>query len=397
MTKRQEIVSKIGYYCFYAAVIIEVLIVLVDKSNYTNPMQGRLFQFTFLLTFIKVCLTRYTKKEYVVIVLFLCLGAISYFVADRNEIIRFVMFIAACKNIDMIKCLKLVFYMTLAGCMIIIFLSLTGIYGGVSLTQDYGRGSQETRYTLGMGHPNALQCMVWALTTLGLYLYGNKMKWHHYLLVLAVNVGFFFLTDSRTSLLVAIVVIALAYMASEKRKVIIQKISGYLEIGITVLSIVVSIIIACNAYRVYNYAWSIERSPITTFFAKINDILNGRIRILVGNKRFEGTVSTWTLFSSPENNYYFDMGWIRLFYWYGIVPAAIFILALLIVMLYYKKQNQILALMLIASFALYTVIEAHAVSEYLGRNYILFLAGGCWYKIVSEGKGTGGVLGRRQQ
>ena len=382
--------SKIAHYSFYIAVIIEVLIVLIDKSNYINPIEGRLFQLTFLLFLLKVCLTRYSKKEYAVIILFLGLGAITYFVADRNEIVRIVMFIAACKDIDMQKCLKLVFYMTLAGCAVIILLSITGIYGGISLTQDYGRGSVESRYTLGMGHPNALHCMVWALTTLGLYLYGNRMKWYHYLFVLAVNVGFFFLTDSRTSLLVTIVVMVLAYMAAEKRQVIIQKISGYMGIGITVISIVSSIIIACNAYRVYNYAWSIERTPVTTFFAKINDILNGRIRILVENDRFEGAVSTWTLFSGPENNYYFDMGWIRLFYWYGIIPATIFVLALLVIMLYYKKQNQAMAIMMIASFALYSIIEAHAVSVYLARNYILFLAGGCWYQII-------GFPGRKKQ
>jgi len=202
-TDRKQI-EKIAYGSFYLGVIIEVLMVIIDKSALINPVEGRLFQLTFLLFLIKTCLTRYDKKEYAVIAAFLALGAISYFVTGRNDIVRIVMFLAACKNVDMQKCMRLVFYMTLTGCLFIMLLSFFGVGGGLALTQDYGRGSVETRYTLGMGHPNALQCMVFALTVLALYLYGEKWKWYGYAAALAVNTGFFFLTDSKTSFLVAV-------------------------------------------------------------------------------------------------------------------------------------------------------------------------------------------------
>ena len=58
---------KIAYGSFYLAVMIEVLMVIVDKSAYTNPIEGRLFQLTFLLCLIKVVLTRYSWKEYGII------------------------------------------------------------------------------------------------------------------------------------------------------------------------------------------------------------------------------------------------------------------------------------------------------------------------------------------
>ena len=164
MERNRTLFSKIAYFCFYAGIVSEVLIVLVDKSAYINPIEGQLFRLTFFLFLIKVCLTKYSRKEYLLIFLFCVLGVISYFTTERNEVLRLVIMIAACKDIDMKKCLKLVFYLTLAGCMVIMLLSLTGIMGTVALTQDYGRGSVETRYTLGMGHPNALHCMVWTLS-----------------------------------------------------------------------------------------------------------------------------------------------------------------------------------------------------------------------------------------
>ena len=374
-------VRQIAYYSFYLAVVMEVLMVIVDKSAYTNPIEGRLFQITFLLFTVKTALTKYSFREYLVIFLFLLLGAVSYFVTGKNEIVRVVMFIAACKNIDMKKCLKLVFYMTLAGCVALMLLSLTGIYGAVSLTQDYGRGSVETRYTLGLGHPNALQCMVWALTTLGLYLYGEKMKWYYYLLVLVVNIGFFFLTDSKTSLLVTIFAIFLAYVLLRKKPEWILKAGAMAGIVVTVFSVAISVMIAANAYRLNQYIFEGNRSFATTFLMRLNEMINGRIRILVANTGNRGTIQTWSLFAAPENDYYFDLGWVRLFYWYGIIPACIFVAVLLIMLFYCYKEKQYMAIMLVASFALYTVIEAHAVSVYLARNYVFFIMGSCWYQI----------------
>lgn len=140
----------------------------------------------------------------------------------------------------------------------------------------------------------------------------------------------------------------------------------------------ISVAIAAQAYRIYNYVWHGDRTKITMFFVKLNDALNGRIRILVENEGFEGTTGTWSLFSRPENNYFFDMGWIRLFYWFGIIPGVIFLAAVFILMIYcYKKQDYMAAVMVV-SVSVYSVIEAHVFSDYLARNYVFFLLGMYW-------------------
>jgi len=387
MKEKENRIFQIASYSFYAAVIIEVLIVIIDKSNYTNPIEGRLFQITFLLCLCKVCLTKYTKREYVIIFLFCVLGAVSYFITERNEVIRLIMFIAACKNIDMKRCLKLVFWMTLTGCMGIILLSVTGIYGAASLTQDYGRGSVETRYTFGMGHPNALQCMVWALTTLGLYLYREKMRWYHFVFVAIVNIAAFQLADSKTSFFVSVFTIALALLSGEKMKETIRKISAWAGGMIVVGSVGISIVMAANAYRVYNHDWHGDSDPVTMVFVKLNDLLNGRIRILTETTGWKGSIESWTLFSNAESTNYFDLGWVRLFYWYGIIPASLFIFASVLMLIYCYRKRQYMTIMLTASFALYTVIEAHGISEYLARNYVFFLMGFYWNHMFYLEKG----------
>lgn len=389
--EKEGLLSKIAYYSFYIAVIIEVLMVIIDKSNYTNPIEGRLFQLTFLLFLIKVCLTKYTRREYVVIFLFCLLGAVSYFITERNEIIRLVMFVAACKNIEMKKCLKMVFWLTLSGCLAIILLSVTGIYGAVSLTQDYGRGSIETRYTLGMGHPNALQCMVWALTALGIYLYREKMRFYHFVVVFILNVAAFVLSDSKTSFLVAVFTIAVAYLSGEKLPKRIKKLCAWLNGVVVIGSIGASIVMAANAYRVYNHDWHCVSDPVTMLFVRLNDLLNGRIRILTETVGWEGSMNSWTLFSGPDSIYYFDMGWVRLFYWYGIIPGCVFVAVIVILLIYFFKKEDYLSIALIAAISLYTIAEAHVISVYLARNYVFFLIGAAWCEILKS-FGSGRVL-----
>lgn len=382
--KNNFIFSNIGYICFYVAVIIEVMVVIIDKSNYTNPIEGRLFQITFVLFFFKVCLTRYTVREYVTIFFFGILGIVSYLITGRNEILRLVMLIAACKDVDMQKCLKLTFGITILGCIVIILLSVMGLYGSLSLTMDFGRGEVETRYTLGMGHPNALQCMVWALTALGLYLYSERMRWYHYFPIVLINFGAFLMSDSRTGLLVAIFTIIMSYLTSGKRTQQTKRAGAWLCGIATAGSIVLSVFIAANAYRVYNYDWYQTHDPVTMIFVKLNKLLNGRIRILTGTTGWEGSIGSWSLFSKPESGYYFDMGWVRLFYWYGIIPACIFIFVILALIVYSYKKEHYSASMLIAAFSVYSIIEAHAVSVYLARNYVFFLIGAYWCPMLSS-------------
>lgn len=379
--------SKIAYGSFYLAVIIETLIVVVDKSILVNPMEGRLFQITFVLCLIKVCLTEYSRKEYLVILLFSGLGIISYFATGRNEVLRVVMLVAACKGVEMHKCLKLVFYLTLVGCMLIAGFSVIGIGGSLSVTQDFGRGSLETRYTLGMGHPNAFHCMVWALVLLGMYVYQDSMKWFHYVLLFLVNGGAFALSDSKTSFFVTSVAILSAvlfrYIPILRKSRIIE---GLGMIGF-LACILVSVLGAANAVLVSEYYWGRDFSAKARFYVLLDKLLTGRLHTLACTINMEGTPETWRLFSNPQSTYFFDLGWVRLFYWFGIIPAIVYIIANIILLHYCYQKRDYMGFLMILSIAVYTVVEAHVISDYIARNYVFFLFGAYWYQIVGDKNG----------
>lgn len=388
--------SRLPWYLFYGGLTIELLIVIVDKSNLINPFEGRLFQITFLLSLLKLLLTDYTKKEWYVIVVLELLAFYFYRVTGANELIRIVTFVAACKNIPLKQMMRYAFYVTLAGCAVIVLLSVTGIYGDISLTQAYGRESaettiyigvepaKETRYTLGMGHPNALSCMFLMLLVMAVYVYFERMKWYLYLFLMLLNVGVYALSGSKTSMLITTAFLAGACALTYCRFLREDRF-GYL-CGLLVFAacIAFSVDAAVCAQRVRDVQWNefyygepLDDRHIVTL-AKIDRRISGRIISLTDTEANDGMIQTWSLFSRPENmEHYFDMGWVKVFYRYGIVPGIMYLLAHLALLWRIYRRKDACGLAVFTVLAVYTVVEAHLVSFYIGRNFLLMMMG--WY------------------
>ena len=116
----------------------------------------------------------------------------------------------------------------------------------------------------------------------------------------------------------------------------------------------------------------------------LNKVLTGRIHSLIETRNHEGIMDTWSLFSNPHNTYYFDMGWVRLFYWYGIIPGIMVVVCLLLLLIYFYKKDKMSEMILFSTYSVYTIVEAHIVSVYIGRNYLLFIAGMYLWEIWSK-------------
>ena len=108
--------------------------------------------------------------------------------------------------------------------------------------------------------------------------------------------------------------------------------------------------------------------------AKLDHVLTGRISSLWTTTFHEGTLSTWKWFGQRLNVCYFDLGWLRVVYWYGVIPAIVIIGLTFALLEHARKTRDKPAFLLLLCFGLYTVFEAHLVSAYIGRNYALFIA-----------------------
>ncbi|MCX4338444.1 MAG: hypothetical protein OSJ72_02250 [Lachnospiraceae bacterium] len=377
---------------FYIGFTIELLMVIVDKSNFVNPIEGWLFRVTFLLFAAKLLLTKYELREWGLIFLLEGVAFVSYLVTGENELIRMVTFVAACKGIPLREALKYTFFVTLAGCLCIVALSVTGIYGDISLTQVYGHdaaeetiyigveGKEETRYTLGMGHPNALSCMAFMLTALCVYVWFEKLKWYGYLLLFLLNTGVFLLTKSKTAMLIVTAFLLGSCLMRLVRP--FREKSFFYLCGLLVFSLCIafSVDAAVCAQRVREAQWNAfyyldprDNAHIVAL-GKIDRHISGRIISLTETNRKDGMIHTWSAFSCEENTkHYFDMGWVKVFYRYGVIPGCLYVAAHLYLLWKLWKRRDGCGLVLFVMFAVYTVVEAHLISVYLGRNYLLLM------------------------
>ena len=386
--------SPVPRLAFYIGLTIELLMVIIDKSNYINPIEGYLFRLTFLLFACKLLLTRYERREWALIFLMEAVGFVSYRVTGANDIIRVVTFVAACKGISLKAALKYTFYVTLAGCLAIVALSVTGIYGDISLTQVFGHeAAEETRYTLGMGHPNALSCMFFMLAALGVYVWFDRMKWYSYLFLMLLNAGVYLLTGSKTSMLITTTYLCGACLFTFVkclRKKTILYVCGLLVFA---LCIAFSVDAAVCAQRVRDAQWNEffycnpRDNEHIVLLGKIDRHINGRIISLTDSDNNDGMIHTWSAFSCENNmNYYFDMGWVKVFYRYGVIPGILYVAANLLLLWRLWRRRDACGLALFVMFAVYTVVEAHLISVYIGRNYLLMMMG-CEAVVSENGKG----------
>ena len=366
-------IERIRNILFDILLTIEVLVVIVDKSDFHIDFESYIFRFTFLISCLCVALAikRYTWKDYALILVYAALSVAVYRFSGRNELLRFTAFVAACKDLDIIGKLKIFFFESLAGSMILILLSVTGVFGRLYTTA--WDESDSVRYVFGFGNANAFHCMFMMLVFLGLYLYYEKLHWYVFLLLAVSDIVLWFVTGSEAAAaitMMGIIGIAL-FRFTDLKKYIWIYIPGLLVYG---FSIWLSVYSAIHSMRMPN-----------DFIVTMNKLLSGRIiNLYWDTKSHAGSIETWHLFSGRDTmDVYFDMGWVRLFFWYGIIPASLVLAAIILLYVICIAKKDAAMMVILTSLALYTLVEAHLVSVYIGRNFILLFMG---YYLLSKNK-----------
>ena len=390
-------VKKAAHILFYLGLSVEILVLLIDKSALMNPYEGRIFQITFCIFFAKLLLTKYDAKEYVVIFLSLVFGLFIDRFGDRNEILRFAVFAAACKDMDLKKVLKYMFFTTLGGSLLIVLLSFTGLFGELRVIKEYPGGVVKNLYAFGMGNANAFHCMFFALVLLFLYLYGTSIRWWGYALLLLADVVLAFLTRSKTGAAITafsiLMMAAVNYVVPSEEKESGKCSEKFLRFGTYVcffanaLGLVVSFWFAGSAWKLRAKRWELSGfEKADGLITKVDSLLTGRISLLTVSDKWEGAVQSWRFIPEKGHEAYFDLGFIRLFYWYGILAALVILAVYALLFVYLYKKRKYREIVFLTLMSLYTVVEAHFVSVYMARNYALVLLGSFWCGMLEEKK-----------
>lgn len=348
---------------FYLGLAAEILLVIWDKSSWTDPYMGQICRMTFLL-FAVCCacsVRKSTMAEDIVFAIGVLIGALSWRFGGRNDLLRIVIFLRAAGTVSVPRAMKVTFVSSVLGCLGLVGLAFAGIQGHLYQTYDYGHGV-ETRWDLGLGHPNSLHCMAAMLLIFGLYLFEKRMKLYLYVLLGVGNVLLYGLTRSNTAFAISMLALMLSLLLHYGKKLAAGNAVYFLGELFLFGGLLFSVF--CGIYRPSDHH----------LLAKLDHVLTGRISSLWTTTFHEGTLSTWKWFGQRLNVCYFDLGWLRVVYWYGVIPALVIIGLTFALLEHARKTRDKAAFMLLLCFGLYTVFEAHLVSAYIGRNYALFIA-----------------------
>jgi len=373
--------NKLPFYIFYFGLTIELLLIVIDKSAIPLTPEGHIYRLTFALFCLKICFTKYTKKEWIWLIAFVVFTLIMYRITGLNLALRAVVFVAAMSDVPLKQMMKYALLLISTGSLIIVVLSFFNI-GREIKTVDVFRGEfYETRYSFGMGHPNSFHFMVLLIIILFLYIYFEKINSIIIGLLFLGHFGLYLLTDSKTGFIVCSMLISGALIFKLCDKLCQCSWIYYMGMMIFVFCIGVSVWAAAVSID----AWS------NPFISQIDNLFSGRIKNLYWDSHVRaGTLNTWTLFADRANyvyEYNFDMGWVRMFYWFGIIPGLVFCIMFLLLLNECRRQKNFMGLLLITIFSIYTVVEPQMMYYMLGRNYLLFLFGAYWGQMLLADEG----------
>ncbi len=371
--------KKTGKTLFYLAWTAELLLMLADASDLSVPYDGWCFRGTLLLFGLSILAVKHSRREWGVIAAGWLFGLICWRFSGRLEMLRLITILFACRDLDLKKALKYTLAVTAAGAGLIIFLSAAGIFGTVSITQEFG-GTKGYRMlpALGFGHPNTLEWAGLMVTAMTVYLFHRRLRLVGHTVLFAAFVLFSLYTRSRSGLICGgwmILASAVLQMISAKDQ---GKKETQLHTG-SLIGVVLSLLTLAGSIGMSLFGAAVSHHTGTEgweWLDRLDRYFSGRITNLYwSTQTHRGALDSWKLFSDRVYDNYFDMGWVRVFFWYGIIPG-ILILALVLLVIYgiYRKGEPSEQAVL-SALVLYTLFEALLVTKYLGRNFMILPAG----------------------
>lgn len=322
------------------------------------------------LLLLKVITTRYSKKEFCAVIGLLLLAFINYKISGNTRALYNFLMLCALKDVELKKVFKtalasLVFIVTLMA-----VLALTGVTGIVSVTQDFGRASAEaqfseieTRYYMGYIHPNTWAQAMFAVLTLIVAVFYDRMNWKGILLIGLLNYGVYRLAVSRTCFLAGLALVILLIWAKYAEKIF--------EFIIIRLGVLVSV----------TALWAI-------IFSVRIDLMSHWKWQWIDWKLFTGRIKQaqeyYQLFGiSPlgmkipdtlENGYVLDMGYMRMLLENGVIIFVLMYLAViaLLIFAFIKKRNDIVILTI--CICLYGIYENQAIAQVPANLMVYYCA-----------------------
>lgn len=364
----QEKLRRLGMVLFYAAFLLILFVDYVSATSVSLIYSGRLFQLAAVLLMCKVFVTKYTKKEYILLGLSLIIAALSFLYVHNYFACLLFLLIFAGKDIPFKKTAAV--YLIFVGACTVITASAAflGIYGEISMKQDFRGLGIETRYCFGFTHPNSCHIIYLQFILVLIWYFWEKVKWFHIVAAILINIVLYIFTNSRTNMMLGTAVLVIMLFGKIWTK--IQRVNCIYSLSVITLasSLLLSFWTAIN-----------DPNKMPVMMKLIDKVWSGRIywgsywsnfylTYTDDNRLISIPREKISLFSHRDRQISIDMGFLKLYYNYGIIIFAI-VIALMLIKIYRNAYKKDLAeLMIIVSGMVWMLGESFSFGQYITRN-----------------------------
>lgn len=313
--------------------------------------------------------TRYTKKEILVASVIIFVGVCTWISTGSMSAFWCAIIVASMKNVSIKKVLKIMLFVSMAITVIVMLLSLCGIYGEVYKVY-FGRvETSEIRFHLGAKHPNSLHFRYLFAVSLIFALLYERMKSYHYVILFALNAGLAVLTLSRTGFICTSLVIGAMALCRYLPKIFATKYT-YAIVNIACACFIVGSLVGVIGYDTNSGLWSL-----------FNKIASGRLEL--GNQCF--AMYGLTFFGTKVDELIvFDMGIPRVLIENGVLVFIMVYAGMFAVMYYFFKKKNYKYIILIAVFLLYSMFEK--MNMYAYYNIQIIIMGFAMWQSLTESR-----------
>lgn len=367
---------------FFAFFIPWVAILILSNSTYTTiiPVQitqtGRLM-LPLCLVFLKLFLFdkhKFPQLMIILSVITLLLMQCMLLTGNNDNLLLSTLLVIAAYKMDFKKILKV--YLCVSSIMVVI-LTISAVTGVIPNIVNHQHGA--TRYALGSVWCTDYAARIFFLLLIFLYLYSAKMKFYHWIGVLAVVLAVFLATFGKLDFGCMILAIAVFFLheSMEKKepenrfKVFWHSMWEKLAPVLTPAAAVIMTLL------------SLLYSSDNKLLSKLNDILSGRLQL--GNKAFSNIGVTifgqdieWVGMgyvvddSIPKGYNFVDCSYLNILFALGLI-VAIGMVALLSYMAY-KNRKDTRFVLVIALISLNCMIAHHLIEVAYNPFWAVLLA-----------------------
>jgi hypothetical protein len=262
LQQNKDKLSDIGKYCFIGYYGIMVILKAFGYVSYET-----FYQIAFVLALgllgVKILMTRYTIREFLILYLLLAVSAVCWLRVGEKNVMLTTLSLWGIKNVDLRDVIKCTFPIRILGILFMILFSGVGILDiekTTSMATDY---SLRTVYAFGYGKVNTTFFMIFVAIVIFLYLSYERLNFWHFLISMALTYAGFKATYCRTGMIVFFGMWALIFIDKFWCKKTYYKLLCYQVPFLMVISIAAMVF-----YKHSSSLWF-----------KINRIFNGRIEI----------------------------------------------------------------------------------------------------------------------